>query len=496
MQIFPIERFLFPKLEFQRYLSDRHYAETVRRLVDQGVGGFVCFAGSLEQARRVIDELRVEAAHRLLFAADCEYGTAMRFDGGEGFPPMMGLAESDDPALVEEVAWRIAGEMRAAGLDWNLAPVLDINTNRRNPIINVRSFGETPKVVSRFAAAYIRGLHAGGILGCGKHLPGHGDTALDSHIGLPRLDHPHERLRRLELVPFAAAAGAGVDALMTAHLAVPSLGTASLPVSLSGEAIALLRETLAWDGVLITDALDMGAVARRGAEVVVEAFNAGNDILEMPEDPIASLQALRQAEQEGRVPDARRIDASRRLAGLYDRVDRRQQGEPDAVAERSVTEVAGRDLAERAARGAVRIVGEPIPPPERTGRWHLFVGPMDDAVARRIRARLATESVVQIDAGEEGEVLRYGDPSCPAVILLAYSPRGGAGRITLEEVTVDRLMSDPAGLPWIVTLGNPYLPSGLRARGQVDLFGQGPESIALCAEFVTGRVSERTDGLS
>ena len=495
-----IERFLFPRLSISRFLGDALYRNQTHDLVRQGVGGFVCFDGEIIACSEAIREIRSRAQRPLLFAADCEFGTAMRFSGGTSFPPMMGLAIGGS-GVVEEVARAIGREMTSVGLDWNLAPVLDVNSNRANPIINVRSFGEDPESVGLHGAAYVRGLAQGGVLSCGKHLPGHGDTTVDSHIGVPTLDLSAERLQDVELNPFHSAIRAGVDSLMSAHLRAPALGAANEPVSLSAAGIARLRSILGFDGVMITDALDMGALERfeRTEEegIVIHAFTAGNDILELPVDPFASLEALRKGSADGRISAERRLQSSRRLHSLYQR--RRVIGEsiagPDNL-DRLLNE--NRELAKRTARVAIRSSGDPLPDRGRTGSWHLFSGPMDQESAKAVMAGLSSIPGCTMEglSTSLSGTIRNGPAELPPVLFLCYSPRGGAGTIGIDMTQLADLGILDGPVPWVITLGNPYLPHDLPRRGQIDLFSSTPASIDLLAEIVTGRYHPNGSGLS
>jgi beta-glucosidase len=211
----------------------------------------------------------------------------------------------------EQMGAAIAQEAQAIGLNWVLAPVVDVNNNPDNPVINVRAFGDTPEVVSKLATAFIRGCQRHPVLTAAKHFPGHGDTAIDSHLELPILNHTLERLQQVELPPFKAAIAAGVNAVMSAHLQIPSLDP-EYPATLSHQVLTeLLRYRLNFDGLVVTDALIMGAIANRyGAnQAPVMAVEAGADILLMPIDPEGAIQAVCKAVEEGRI-SAERIRAS------------------------------------------------------------------------------------------------------------------------------------------------------------------------------------------
>ncbi len=211
----------------------------------------------------------------------------------------------------EQMGAVTAQEARAIGLNWVLAPVVDVNNNPDNPVINVRAFGETPETVIQLTRAFIRGAQVHPVLTAAKHFPGHGDTAVDSHLELPVLNHSLERLKAIELPPFQAAIAAGVDAVMSAHLQIPALDP-TYPATLSRRTLTQeLRQAMGFEGLIVTDALVMGAIANRyGAnQAVVLAVEAGADVLMMPLDPVGAIHAVCEAVEEGQIP-AEQIRAS------------------------------------------------------------------------------------------------------------------------------------------------------------------------------------------
>lgn len=251
-----------------------------------GLGGIFYFGLNLDLAPDAVDTPAALSAsiHALnddcLIWSDEEGGIVSRLesDGGSQLPGSMVLGRLDDVALTEAAHTHIGTYCRAAGVDVAAGPDVDVNCNPRNPVIGVRSFGATPELVSRHAAAAVRGLQATGVAACTKHFPGHGDTAVDSHLGLPVLDMSMEELREVHLPPFQAAIDAGVQTMMSAHIVVKALG--DLPGTLNPKAVAILRE-MGFDGVLCSDALDMHAISRgigvgQGA---VLAIKAGLDLL-------------------------------------------------------------------------------------------------------------------------------------------------------------------------------------------------------------------------
>ncbi len=293
-------------------------AATLQHLIQTlGVGGVILLGGSAGEVALRSQQLQGWATIPLLMAADVEEGVGQRFAGATWFPPPMALATVAQtfPDRAEQYAEQLgditAQEARAIGLNWVLAPIVDVNNNPANPVINVRAFGETPAIVSQLTTAFLRGAQRHPVLTAAKHFPGHGDTAVDSHLDLPVLPHSLERLAQVELPPFKAAIAAGVDAVMSAHLQIPALDP-EFPATLSYRILTQsLRQSLGFDGLIVTDALVMGAIANRyGAnEAAILAIEAGADVLLMPLDPAGAIEAVCAAVATGRI-SAARIQAS------------------------------------------------------------------------------------------------------------------------------------------------------------------------------------------
>jgi beta-N-acetylhexosaminidase len=279
-----------------------------------GVGGIIISIGSPLDATAKLNSLQERSALPLLIAADLEWGSGMRLVGGTSFPMAMAIGATGDTSDAYELGRVTALEARAAGIHMTFSPVADVNNNPANPIINTRSFGEDPAAVSRLVAAYVRGASDNGLLTTVKHFPGHGDTRSDSHIDLPVVPACWDRLDTLELVPFRAAIEAGVTAVMTAHVALPCIdgGADPLPATFSSIVTTdVLRDSLGFDGLVFTDALSMGAIVGKygAAESVVRAFLAGNDMLLIPADPTAAIEAMVVAVDSARI-SLERLDRS------------------------------------------------------------------------------------------------------------------------------------------------------------------------------------------
>ncbi|HSL70306.1 MAG TPA: serine hydrolase [Longimicrobiales bacterium] len=301
----------------------RRAAEQIREL---GVGGLAVGIGTPTEMAAKLNALQRVSALPLWFAADLEWGAAMRLwrptflpygiegGGGTAFPFNMGIGATGQPGLAEQ-AGRITGrEARAVGVHWVLAPVADVNTSAENPIVNVRSYGSDPAQVAQFVASFVRGAQAARVLTAAKHFPGHGDTRTDSHIELPVLDVTRQRLDSIELKPFRAAITAGASGIMTGHLAVPAItGSRTLPATVSPQIGTLLRQELGFTGLIITDAMTMGALRTlpgySPGEIAVRAVEAGADVVLGPPDAGQAHAAILAAVRANRITVAR-IDAS------------------------------------------------------------------------------------------------------------------------------------------------------------------------------------------
>ena len=281
----------------------------LQRLLGEGVGGVILLGGRASELRLRTRQLEEWAGQPLLLCADVEEGVGQRFAGASWLvPPLaLGRLHQRHPQRALELAERYGRctgrEARISGLNWVLGPVCDVNNNPANPVINVRAWGEAPNTTGALAAAFIRGLRAEGLLSCAKHFPGHGDTSVDSHLELPLLPHDRARLEAVELPPFQAAIDAGVSAVMTAHLLLPALDP-ERPATLARAVLTgLLRQQLGFGGLIVTDALVMEAISGHygAGEAAVLAVEAGADLVLMPADAEAAIEALMAAVESGRL---------------------------------------------------------------------------------------------------------------------------------------------------------------------------------------------------
>ncbi|MBM2622354.1 glycoside hydrolase family 3 protein [Actinoplanes sp. LDG1-06] len=300
----------------------------VRRWLGEGLGGVALFARNVEspaQVAALTAQLRAERPD-VLVAIDEEAGDVTRFESrhGSSRPGNLALGAIDDVLLTEEVARDLGADLANAGITLDYAPDADVNSNADNPVIGVRAFGAEPHLVARHSAAFIRGLQAAGVAACAKHFPGHGDTSVDSHHDVPLIDRDRAQLAECELVPFRAAIEAGVQVVMTGHLLVPAYDT-ELPATLSHKIMTgLLREELGFDGLIVTDGIEMQAVRRRYglAGATVKALAAGVDAIcvggDHADEQTAVLlrDAIVAAVRSGELPEERLRSAAARVRRL------------------------------------------------------------------------------------------------------------------------------------------------------------------------------------
>lgn len=284
------------RLDVPAYWQQPAYRDCLQRWIREGLGGVCLFGGTVEQAARAAHEIAAMARVPIVVAADLEFGLPMRFSGGTAFPRAWALARAGRPEWTAAVARTIARQARWCGIGWNFAPVCDVAIRPASPI-GIRAFGQDAAEAALHVRAWVEASQAEGVWACAKHFPGHGDVAADSHEALPELLISQEQLWERELEPFRAALAAGVAGVMLGHLRVPALGIVEEPASLSAQAVQFLRHRLGYEGIIVTDALDMGAILQHWstAEAVERALRAGVDLLLMPaelEEAIAATTRL------------------------------------------------------------------------------------------------------------------------------------------------------------------------------------------------------------
>jgi beta-N-acetylhexosaminidase len=321
-----------------------HRKELMKLIHDQKIGGLIFFQGGPGRQASLINQYQSASTVPLLIAMDAEWGLGMRLDSTISFPFQMTLGAIRDNNLIYQMGAAVGRQLRRAGVHVNFAPVVDVNNNPGNPVINYRSFGEDKVNVAEKGMAYVKGLQDEYVLATAKHFPGHGDTDTDSHVALPHIAHSRERLDSLELYPFRELIRAGVGGVMVAHLNIPSLDPSRSPSTLSKPVITgLLKDALGFRGLIVTDALNMKGVTAGNPPGVVDkkAVLAGNDILEFTEDVPRAVAEIRKAIRDGLITQQEIDDKCRKMLAAKQWVGLAQR-EPVALAD-IVTELNGPD---------------------------------------------------------------------------------------------------------------------------------------------------------
>jgi len=298
--------------------KDQNHISGVRKLVEQErIGGIILMQDDAEQEIALVNEFQKKSRVPMLFGMDAEWGLYQRIKTAHKFPWAMTLGAIQDNNLVYEMASKIAEDAKKMGIYWNFAPVVDVNTNPKNPIIGNRSFGSDVQNVIAKSLAYAQGLQDNGVLAAIKHFPGHGDTDVDSHLDLPVVKHSLERLNKIELAPFKALMDKKIGGAMIAHLYVPQLEKGkNIPASISYDIVTnLLKNKFRYEGLIITDALNMNAVAKKypAGELDLRAFKAGNDVLLFSQDVPTGKKLIKEAIQKGEISEKRLEESVKKI---------------------------------------------------------------------------------------------------------------------------------------------------------------------------------------
>lgn len=496
-------------------------AELVRR---HHVGGVILFARNISDPVQVarltnaLQEMATRSGARvpLLVSVDQEGGLVARLTrGATVFPGNMALGATQSEALAYEAGLWTARELRAVGIHQNYAPVVDVNNNPDNPVIGVRSFGESPEMAAALGAAMIRGLQDGGVAATAKHFPGHGDTAVDSHIDLPTVDHPLDRLQRVELLPFRAAIDAGVAAIMTAHVTFPAVEpTPGLPATLSSRVLTdLLRRQMGFRGLVVTDAMEMGAIVNHfGIEqAAVRAVQAGADVVLVawPKEWTAAVkvaQRLVEAARSGEIPAARLDEAVARVLALKEQLGL-LDGDPKVDVSQVPQRVGSQEAYARAleiARRSITLVADPLGLlPLRPGSRLLVLSPRvtgltgvenQGGYASGLGAALA-EAGFRVDEQTYALSPQFADvqrllaalDQADAVVIGTYRAweRRYSGQVDLVRAVWSRRAGRPVA---VLALREPYdlgrMPDG---PALVATYGTAPVSLRAAAEALAGR---------
>ncbi|MEX0779567.1 MAG: glycoside hydrolase family 3 N-terminal domain-containing protein [Balneolales bacterium] len=485
------------------YLSEDSddYKKMVHYVEDLKVGGLTFFQGEIYNLASYTNDMQQRSDLPILISSDFERGVSMRINRATIFPVNMALGAARDTSLSNRVGEAIAREGRSLGVHQNFAPVLDVNNNSGNPVINVRSFGENPELVSEMGEAYMRGLHEGGMISTGKHFPGHGDTDADSHLNLPVIPYGMERLNEIELVPFRHAIDHGLMAMMTAHITLPELTEEkSLPATLSRNLMTdLLREDMKFSGLIVTDAMDMHGITNNYplGESAVLAIKAGVDMILLPPDPGQAIDAVVAAVNHGNISEERidqsviRVLSAKKWAGL----DENRFIDINLI-RAAVANAEHQELAREVARQSITLVRNednvlPLNSGDRKKVVIVNITDREDQMLMTTRASFGQPSqptgdyfvqlfrnnygpveVVKLDPrSNEEEIEKLLNKARRADIIVGASyilSRSGAGSIGIPDENVTALQAIAAmDKPFILTsFGDPYFIStipGLKA---------------------------------
>jgi beta-N-acetylhexosaminidase len=510
----------------------------LRRQVEQNkIGGIILFRGPVYESVHLVNRMQQLARVPLMVSADLEAGAGMRFDSTINFPWNMAVGATGDPEYARRQGEVTAREARALGVQQVFAPVVDVNNNAQNPVINVRSYGEDPPEVARMAAAFIEGAQCGGVIATAKHFPGHGDTATDSHRGLPVINVPRSRLDAVELVPFRAAIAAGVGSVMSAHIGLPQIDpttvspipragvsrstyadsevlteNATLPGTLSPRVLTgILRRDLGFDGIITTDALDMSGLTIyfTPGESAVRALLAGADMLLKPSDPDATVRGVREAVRSGRLTEQRIEESARRiLAAKYDLGLVKQRIAPleniDTVVGTADSEKLAREIAEHAVT-LVRDESHLLPATSQQANARLFVLAVTNGEDRLWVAQPFASTLAR--AGRKIEVVVLDERSSDKEVDKALERAKGAdlvvatlyGRVRTGQSNsgalpepgkraLDKLIDRKAPLVGI-SFGNPYLLESFPdLKTYVVAYGDMPSLQQAAARAIVGEI--------
>jgi beta-N-acetylhexosaminidase len=475
------------------------------------VGGVTLFAGDVYASAHLLNELQQLSDLPLFVAADFERGASFRIADTTSFPWNMavGAAGSEDLSYREGAI--AAREARALGVHWIYAPVMDINNNPDNPVINIRSYGEDPQLVARLGSAFIRGARDHGVLTTAKHFPGHGDTATDTHIGLAVILSDWTRLESVELVPFRSAIAAGVDSIMTAHIAVPQVtGQPEIPATLSPLILTdLLRGKLQFQGLVVTDALEMGGIINHywAGLACIRALQAGADMLLLPQDTDVAINEVLRAVARGDLTETRvdesvaRILTYKTMLRLHRErtvpTDRIQEVVASPESQRLAQEMADRSIT--LLRDNARLLPlNPLNPPQIYSL--AMSADTDSSPAARFQSELRrrfpsarTESVdPRIPEELAAGILRQAAEADVIVCAMVVGLSSGKGSLALPDsvrTLLSRLMAAGRPVIWIA-FGNPYLLK-LHPQAQTYMcaFGYSEGSYVAAAKALSGEIS-------
>lgn len=472
-----------------------------KQITDNKIGGITVFVGGVYETVHLVNRMQAAAKIPLLISADFETGVGMRFLETTNMPWNMAIAATGNPEFARRMGAVTARESRALGVQQVFAPVVDVNNNADNPVINVRSFGEDPKTVARFGTAFSEGLQSGNVLATAKHFPGHGDTAVDSHRGLPVINFTRERFEKIEFAPFREIIESGVGSIMISHISMPQLDNetveplknsvkaeyteeevvtenTTVPATLSKNIVEnILVKDLRFDGLIVTDAMDMSGLTKYFPqdEAAARAILAGNDVLIKPQNVDETIRGVREAVTSGRISverldrSVRKVLAWKKKLGLFEQKIT-ELGEIDRI----VSNVETRNLSSDIARNAITLVkNEPGALPLKAKQKALVLcitnGRDFESVGRTFTNVLAQngldiERIVLDERSTEKEIETAIEKSRKAEIVLAglfgrvrSGAKNSVGIPEAGERALREILKNEKTRTVSIAFGNPYL---------------------------------------
>lgn len=514
------------------------YRVLKHHIEDNKVGGLILFRGPVYESVILVNRMQQLARYPLLISADLEAGAGMRFDDTINFPWNMAVAATGNPEYARRQGEITAREARALGVHQIFAPVVDVNNNAANPVINVRSYGELPADVARFGAAFTEGAQAAGVIATAKHFPGHGDTAVDSHRGLPEINVGRDRLNTVEFVPFQAAVNAGVGAVMVGHIALPQIDAtsikplprnvkskpidtdeageiieekATMPATMSPVMGNLLRNDLKFSGMIVTDALSMSGLTIyfTQEEAAVRALEAGADMLLKPADVDAAFRGVHDAVKSGRISETRVEESARKiLAAKYDLGLVEQRLTPVETIDRTVGNKDAIALATEIAEHAVTLVRDedrliPLKNLKPDAKiFNLAITNGDDRlwianpfVSKLSRLGLKMDTIVLDERSSEQEVQKAIEQAKSADLVFAsLYGRVRSGQVSSVGIpetgarALSTLIAEKKAIIGI-SFGNPYLLQGFPGlRTYMVAYGDMPSLQQAVARALMGEI--------
>lgn len=507
-----IAQMIMVRITGEFYNEESSYRKNLHKWISEdGIGGVITFGGNIHGTFYNIQQFQEWSNIPLFVAADYERGTGQWLRNGTLFPTNMGIAATGNPENAFLQGKITAQEAKALGVHITFSPVMDINNNPNNPIINFRSYSDDAETVSRFGAAFIKGVQVNGIIACAKHYPGHGNTDIDSHSSLPVIPSSREELMDNEFKPFKAAVEAGVQMIMTGHISLPAIDTTLLPASHSFIITGgILRDEWGYDGLIVTDGLEMGALTKHAwaGESAIRAVESGADILLLPINVKHTINTLITAVESGRISEDRinesvqRIWNAKKKSGIFDNHSTRNWN----IVEKNVNLSQNQNSAKNIARKSITIVKDDLNllplRSEKIGKIvHIQISTDDDVkdmlnpFARDIRYTHTDvdEYFVQEPLSDYrmDELVSLADKADVTIVSLLVRIRMDKGIATIDSTHASLLEKlHEQQIPFItISFGSPYLPDYSTIPTYICAYGYGKVSLRAAADAIWGRIS-------